>query len=413
MHRLKEHVILKRGREESLRRRHPWLFSGAVAQVNGNPASGATVAVLSADGEVQGYGAWSPHSQLRVRMWTFGEGEVSMHALLARRLREAIRFRHAVIDGQQSDAVRLVFSESDGIPGLVVDCYAEWLVCQFHSAGVDHWREYILRELHDLFPEKKIYDRSDDDIRRLEGLEPSAGDIGDGTPFDPVKIYEADRQLLVDIVHGHKTGMYIDQRDNRTLLSGVSKGKSLLNCFSYTGGFAVAALRGGAQSVMDIDSSADALDLGRRNVNMQGPLADRYQQQQQDVFSFLRTCRDSRMSFDIIVLDPPKFAASASAVERAARGYKDINLLAFKLLRPGGLLFTFSCSGHITPSLFRKIVADAAADAGVQALVARELGQSPDHPVSLSIPESLYLKGLLCRKQQDDGYEETPHTLDG
>jgi 23S rRNA (cytosine1962-C5)-methyltransferase len=164
---------------------------------------------------------------------------------------------------------------------------------------------------------------------------------------------------------------------------------------------------------MDIDSSADALDLARRNVNMQGPLADRYQQKQQDVFSFLRTCRDSRMSFDIIVLDPPKFAASASAVERAARGYKDINLLAFKLLRPGGLLFTFSCSGHITPSLFRKIVADAAADAGVHALVARELGQSPDHPVSLSIPESLYLKGLLCRKQQDDGYEETPHTLDG
>lgn len=391
-------IILKRGRDESLQRRHPWVFSGAVASIAGEPASGATVEVRSADGKVLGLGAWSPHSQIRVRMWTFGESPVFDASMLRTRIRDAAALRRTFISEDHTTAYRLVYSESDGIPGLIVDRYADWLVCQFLSAGAEYWRNDILKALREELPGLKLFERSDDETRGKEGLDPRSGDVGDGVPDTAVLVCENDMQLFVDLQHGHKTGLYLDQRDNRAMLREIAAGKDVLNCFSYTGGFAIAALAGGALSVVDCDSSADVLELAGRNVALMGETEGSYVQEQGDVFKILRTYRDARKSFDIIVLDPPKFASSAASVDKAARGYKDINLLAFKLLRPGGLLFTFSCSGHIVPALFRKIVADAAVDAGIDAVVLKEMTQSPDHPTALSVPESLYLKGLLCRR---------------
>ncbi len=391
-------IILKRGRDESLQRRHPWVFSGAVASITGEPASGATVEVRSADGKVLGLGAWSPHSQIRVRMWTFGESPVFDASMLRTRIGDAAALRRTFINEAQTTAYRLVYSESDGIPGLIVDRYADWLVCQFLSAGAEYWRNDILKALRDELPGLKLFERSDDETRSKEGLDPRSGDVGDGVPDTVVLVLENDLQLYVDLQHGHKTGLYLDQRDNRAMLREIAAGKDFLNCFSYTGGFAVAALAGGAASVVDCDSSADVLELAGRNVALMGETGGNYAQEQGDVFKILRTYRDARKAFDVIVLDPPKFASSAASVDKAARGYKDINLLAFKLLRPGGLLFTFSCSGHIVQPLFRKIVADAAVDAGIDAVVLREMTQSPDHPTALSVPESLYLKGLLCRR---------------
>jgi 23S rRNA (cytosine1962-C5)-methyltransferase len=388
---------LKRGREESLLRRHPWVFSGALDSVSDEPTSGATVLVRSADGRPLGYGAWSPHSQIRVRMWTFGEAPAPDSALIRERVRHAAALRSILLDPAVTDAYRVVFSEADGLPGLIVDRYADWLVCQFLSAGVEHWRDVIIDALRAEYPGSKLYERSDDESRGKEGLEMRSGDLGDGIPGSRILVRENGMPLFVDVLGGHKTGLYLDQRDNRALLRHFAAGKDVLNCFSYTGGFAVAALHGGATSVLDCDASADALALAGENAAMCPNTSGSYSQEQGDVFTVLRSYRDARKSFDAIVLDPPKFAHSAAAVNKAARGYKDINLLAFKLLRPGGLLFTFSCSGHIVPPLFRKIVADAAVDAGVEAVVLREMTQSADHPAALAVPESLYLKGLLCR----------------
>ncbi|MCZ7556262.1 MAG: class I SAM-dependent methyltransferase [Bacteroidia bacterium] len=391
-------VTLKRGREESLLRRHPWVFSGAVASVSGEVTAGATVLVRSAEGLQLGFGAWSPVSQIRIRMWGYGDSPAPDAALFRDRLRNAAALRSLVIDASVTDAYRVVFSEADGLPGLIVDRYADWLVCQFLSAGVEHWREAILDALREEFPGLRLYERSDEESRGKEGMEPRSGDLGDGQPDSAILIKENGMRLFVDVVTGHKTGLYLDQRDNRATLREFAAGKDVLNCFSYTGGFAVAALTGGAASVLDCDASADALALARENTAMCLHASAAYFQEQGDVFSVLRSFRDARKTYDIIVLDPPKFAHTAAAVNKAARGYKDINLLAFKLLRPGGLLFTFSCSGHIVPPLFRKIVADAAVDAGVDAVVLREMTQSGDHPAALSVPESLYLKGLLCKK---------------
>jgi 23S rRNA (cytosine1962-C5)-methyltransferase len=391
-------VILKRGREESLLRRHPWVFSGAVASVAGEPGAGATVLVRSADGRPLGFGAWSPVSQIRVRMWSFGDGPAPDPGLIRDRLRNAAALRALVIDTSATDAYRVVFSEADGLPGLIVDRYADWLVCQFLSTGVELWREVIIDALRAEFPGCKLYERSDDESRGKEGMEARSGDLGDGIPERSIAVRENGLRLFVDVLAGHKTGLYLDQRDNRALLREFAAGRDVLNCFSYTGGFAVAALAGGASSVLDCEASADVLALARENTGLSQPCSGVYAQEQGDVFTLLRSFRDARRSYDIVVLDPPKFAQSAAAVNKAARGYKDINLLAFKLLRPGGLLFTFSCSGHIVPPLFRKIVADAAVDAGVDAVVLREMTQSADHPAALGVPESLYLKGLLCRR---------------
>ncbi len=388
-------VTLKQGRDASLQRRHPWVFSGAVGRVDGDPASGATVRVHAADDSPVGVAAWSPSSQIRLRMWDFDADAVIDGDFFATRVTAALAQREQIFAGSDTDALRLISSEADGLPGCVVDRYGEVLVCQFLSAGADAQRTHVLASLRAHFPDALFYERSDGDARQKEGLPLHSGWMGESKATLPLQVREEGLQFAVDIEGGHKTGFYLDQRDNRALLGQMSGGASVLNCFSYTGGFAVHALAGGAVEVTDVDVSADALLLAAANVAANGFDDGRYAQEEADVFSYLRQCRDARRQFDVIVLDPPKFAASASQLDRAARGYKDINLLALKLLRPGGLLFTFSCSGHMTPQLFRKVLADAAADAGRDATLLVPLMQAPDHPVALHIPESWYLKGWV------------------
>ncbi|MBR9975513.1 MAG: class I SAM-dependent rRNA methyltransferase [Bacteroidetes bacterium] len=390
-------LTLKPGREDSVLRRHPWIFSGAVRNVDGTPQPGDTVLVRSSQGETLGAAAWSPDSQIRARLWHFDGDRAVDAAFFRERLDGAIRRRDAITADGQTNALRLISSEADGMPGLIVDRYGEVLVLQFLSAGAERWRGPLTDLLRERFPAAAFYERSDGDAREKEGLHARCGFIGSSELEFPCSVLEHGLRFAVRPDTGHKTGFYLDQRDNRVLLGSMCAGAEVLNCFSYTGGFAVFALAGGASHVTDVDVSAEALALARDNVAQNGFDAARYSQEEADVFVYLRRCRDERRQFDCIVLDPPKFAASKSQIDKAARGYKDINLLAMKLLRPGGLLFTFSCSGHMQLPLFQKIVADAAVDAGRNVTAQRVMTQSADHPILLSIPESWYLKGLLCR----------------
>jgi 23S rRNA (cytosine1962-C5)-methyltransferase len=389
---------LRRGRERSLRRRHPWIFSGAVARVDGEPAPGDTVDIRSDDGAWLARAAWSPASQIRARVWSFVDEPVD-EAFLRRRLAAAIEARAGLDDeaGEGPDACRLVHGESDGLPGLIVDRYGDTLVVQCLTVAVDRRRELIAGMLAELTGLDRVWERSDADVRGLEGLEPRAGPLLGDPPPDRIAIRDGGLRLWADVRRGHKTGAYLDQRSNRRRVGELARGRRVLDCFCYAGGFTVHALAGGAASAVAVDASADALDLVRANLTLNGLVDDRVGLVEGNVFEVLRGLRDRGSSFDLIVLDPPKFAATSGQRERAARGYKDINLLGFKLLAPGGLLVTFSCSGGVGPELFASIVAGAALDAGVDAQVVERLSQGADHPVLLSFPEGEYLKGLVCR----------------
>lgn len=390
-------VILKSGREKILRRRHPWIFSGAIEAVSGSPAAGATVEILSSQGERLGRGAFSPQSQIRVRIWSFEPDEEISPAFFRHRILQALQAREFLFSGTGTTAYRLINAESDGLPGLIVDRYGPFLVCQFLSSGIEHWKAVIVKELSSLSGTEGAYERSDADVRVKEGLKASVGVLQGAEPPDLVEIQEANVRFLVDIRRGQKTGFYLDQRENRIMAAKFSAGAEVLNGFSYTGGFGIWALKGGARRVTNVDSSENALALGRKSVLLNGMDPGWVEDVTGDVFKVLRSFRDRSRQFDLVVLDPPKFAESIDQVEKAARAYKDINLLAFKLLRPGGFLFTFSCSGHVGRDLFQKIVADAALDAGRDAAILHHLGQAPDHPVGLAFPEGAYLKGLVCR----------------
>jgi 23S rRNA (cytosine1962-C5)-methyltransferase len=389
-------ITLKRGRDKSVMRRHPWIFAGGIAEVAGDPAPGETVSVYADDGAVLGQGAWSPQSQISVRMWHFDDETTVDPDFLRERLQRALALRRQLYGDAADVAYRLVNAESDGIPGLVVDRYADVLVCQFLSVGADRWRQAFVDLLVELTDTASIYERSDVDVRRKEGLEPRTGLLYGDEPPEHVTIREGEIRYLVDVRTGHKTGFYLDQRDARAVVPAYLRGE-VLNCFAYTGAFAVAALRGGADHVTNIDSSADAIAMGNRHLELNGLPADALEPMVGDVFHQLRRFRDSRRDFDGIILDPPKFAESKEKVNGACRGYKDINLLAMKLLRPGGTLVTFSCSGLITPALFERTVAFAASDAGRDVQVLRRLDQAADHPSTLQFPEANYLKGLICR----------------
>lgn len=391
-------IILKAGREKSLRQGHPWIFSGAVARVESDAQPGDTVAIRSARGEFLAWAAFSPSSQIRARVWSFEEQERVDVSFLRKRLQAALSLRDMTVSAGETDAIRLVHGESDGLPGLVVDRYGDVLVMQVLSCGIEAWRDVLADLLVELTGAQTVYERSDVDVRALEGLATRSGLLkGKALPAEVV-IEEHGLKFLVDSRSGQKTGFYIDQRRNRKRLAEYAAGKTVLNCFCYTGAFSVYALAGGAESVLSIDSSAEALALARQNLAINGLPVERAEWLEADVFAALRKLRDQARSFDLIVLDPPKFAPTAAQAERAARGYKDINLLAFKLLNPGGVLFTFSCSGGISPALFQKIVAGAAQDAQVEAVIVERLAQGPDHPVSLNFPEGEYLKGLVCVK---------------
>lgn len=396
-------IILHAGREKSLYRHHPWIFSGAVGRIDGHPEVGETVDVISTKGEFLAKAAYSPASNIRARAWSWLDTPIDAE-FLKTKLDAAILRRNSLsglnsLTGPttQTNAMRLVHAESDGIPGLVVDRYGDdLLVIQVLTAGAEYWRETIADLLIELTGIPNIYERSDVDVRKLEGLEPRSG-ILRGTLPESVILEEHGIQFNVDVVNGHKTGFYLDQRENRHLVGQLAEGRDVLNCFCYTGGFSIHAVAGGAQSVFSIDTSGEALKLGAENAALNGQPSEIHTWREGDVFKELRTFRDSRKTFDLIILDPPKFAPTKAQVKRAARGYKDINLLAFKLLRPGGILVTFSCSGGMDMPLFQKIVADAALDAGVDAQIVQKLGQGADHPIALNFPEGEYLKGLVCQ----------------
>jgi len=390
-------VRLKAGREKSLLRRHPWVFAGAIDSLDGAPQDGDTVRVLGQDGDFLAWAAYSPGSQIRLRVWSWRADERIDAFFFRQRLSRAIAVRAELIPAERSNALRLVHGESDGLPGLIVDRYADTLAAQFLSSGAERWKETLADLLLELTGAGRLYERSDADVRRLEGLAERSGPLRGDPPPQRLPIHENGLKFWVDVAHGHKTGHYLDQRDNRRRLMQLAGGRQMLDCFAYTGGFSVHALAGGAESVFVVDSSAEALALARENLRLNDLPAERAEWQEGDVFQVLRGLRDRGRSFDLIVLDPPKFAPTAAHVEQAARGYKDINLLAFKLLRPGGLLFTFSCSGGIGVELFQKIVAAAALDAGAQAQIVEYLHQAPDHPVALNFPEGTYLKGLVVR----------------
>ncbi len=390
-------VIIKPGREKSLLRRHPWVFSGAIERIEGNPSSGETVEVLLHGGTLIGRGAYSPSSQIAVRIWSFDPSETISPEFFSHRLFRAIAMRGDAASCSDKGAARLVNAESDGLPGVVVDRYANWLVVQLMTAGAEYWRECIARELNRILPSSGIYERSDVDVRSKEGLPLRKCLLRGAEPPELVEIIENGNRFAVDIRNGHKTGFYLDQSDNRRIVSELARGADVLDCFSYTGGFAVAAVSAGARRAICVDSSAEALELSRRNFLANGLESGSVEHVEGDVFAVLRRYRDEGRRFDLVVLDPPKFAESRSLIGRASRGYKDINLLAMKLIETGGVLVTFSCSGLVSPELFQKIVADAALDAGRYAVIVRRLFQAWHHPVALPFPEGSYLKGLVCK----------------
>jgi 23S rRNA (cytosine1962-C5)-methyltransferase len=389
-------ITLKAGREKSLLRRHPWIFSGAVEHVEGEPQPGETVDLRSANGEFLARAAYSPSSQIRARVWTFEEAESVDRDFFRRRLHSAMDTRAHFRLETLSNAYRLVYAESDGIPGLIVDRYSDVLVLQSLTTGAEFWKQTLADLLIEKTGLSTIFERSDADVRELEGLAPVVGSLR-GERYSPtLKIMEHGLKFHVNLQSGHKTGFYLDQRENHLRLRDRSHSKDVLDCFCYTGGFTVNTLAGGAKSVLSIDSSAEALELCEKNIALNNLDPARQTSREGDVFQLLRRLRDEGRSFDMVILDPPKFAPTSAQVERAARAYKDINLFAFKLLRPGGTLVTFSCSGGIDAGLFQKIVAAAALDAGADAQIVEHLSQAPDHPISLHFPEGAYLKGLIC-----------------
>ncbi|OGO61587.1 MAG: 23S rRNA methyltransferase [Chloroflexi bacterium RBG_19FT_COMBO_47_9] len=389
-------LILKPGREESLLRRHPWIFSGAVSEVVDTPEAGATVDVYSSHGDFLARAAYSPCSNIRARIWSWNQDEKIDASFFYHTIKQSMLLRETnKILFPETNAIRLVHGESDGLPGLVVDRYNDVIVVQLLTAGVEYWRDEIVEVLKEIPGTAAIYERSEADVRELEGLGPQKGLLWGCELEEHIIIVENGLSFLVDVRRGHKTGFYLDQRLNRLITRKLVSRRDVLDCFSYTGGFSLNSLLGGASSVVAVDSSSDALGTLLANLEYNQLTRDHLGILEGDVFQVLRQFRDQDKSFDLIILDPPKFAHTASMAERAARGYKDINLLAFKLLRSGGVLVTFSCSGGVSNDLFQKIVAGAALDAGVDARILTYLHQDADHPVALNFPEGAYLKGLV------------------
>ncbi len=390
-------VRLREGKERSLLRGHPWIFESAVAR--GAADAGETVRVESHAGEFLAWAAFSPLSKIRLRAWSFDAAQRIDAAFMAARVQQAVAARERM--DIRSDGLRLVHGESDGLPGLVVDRYGDTLVVQFLSCGVERWKTALVSALLQSTGAARIYERSDTNARELEGLKPVSGWLH-GSGATEMSLTEHDWRLTLDVATGHKTGFYLDQRDNRLSLFSHAQRLNfarVLNCYCYTGGFTVAALLGGAGHVTSIDSSAPALERARQHVALNGIDAQRAEFLDADVNASLRTFIGAARQFDAIVLDPPKLAPTVAHAERAARAYKDINRLAFKLLAPGGVLFTFSCSGGISADLFHKIVASAGIDAEVDGFITQRLGGAADHPMTLRFPEGEYLKGLVVVKR--------------
>lgn len=389
-------VQLSRGREHALKRHHPWIFSGAIADTNGEPQPGDVVAVLAASGDCLGHGLWNPHSQLAVRVLTWGPEPFDDNSWPGR-VSAAIDRRASLLEDPDTDAYRLIHSEADGLPGCIVDRYGDWLSLQLSTLGLERRWQSIADELERRLTPRGILLRVDEDIREKEQLTLEPGILRGEAPPEDLTITEQGRRYTVDLVGGHKTGFYLDQRPNRARLAAHAADREVLDAFCYSGGFTVAAALAGARRVISVDSSARALELTRRNRAGNGLAVADDDHVEANVFEYLRSARDRRASFDAIVLDPPKLARSRRQLDSALRAYKDANLLALKLLRPAGLLFTFSCSGAVSVDDFRKMLTHASADSGRDVQIIETLAPGSDHPGLATLPESEYLKGYVCR----------------
>jgi len=391
-------LVLLPGKDPHPPRHHPWIFAAAVDRLEGRARAGDTVEVVAANGRPLARAAWSPESKIRARVWTFDTQEIVDDAFFKRRVQAAVERRQLLPELREQEGLRLLHGESDGLPGVIADRYGDTVVLQLTATGADKWRQALVRALHRATGCARIYERSDSDVRRLEGLLPVAGWLLGAASPTPLSIVENGVRMRVDIVSGHKTGFYLDQRDNRLLTRLLAAGRRTLNCFCYSGGFSLQALAGGASQVLSIDSSGPALATAAENLALNPRLdASRAEWREADVFNELRLLKSSGERFDLIILDPPKFAPSAAHAERAARAYRDINVHGFRLLSPGGLLMSYSCSGGISSGHFQEIVADAAVAAGREARIMRRLTAPADHPVGLNFSEGEYLKGLLCQ----------------
>lgn len=386
-------LVLKKEREKPILQGHPWIYSGAIERLEGEAGSGETVLVKDGWDHILGRAAYSPTSKIRARMWSWDENEVIGDSFFRNKLRIAISLRDTI----PSNAYRLINAESDHLPGLVVDRYADFLVLQSLTAGVEYWKKTIVDCLAELTGVGNVYERSDVEVRALEGLPERCGVLVGKEPPAAIEIEENGLRFLVDIRSGQKTGFYLDQRENRAKIIPYVNDKSVLNCFCFSGAFGVYAIQGGASTLTSVDSSAEAIELAKKNTALNFPDFRKQEWVVADVFAYLRQLRDQQRTFDCIILDPPKFAPTRKLAEQAARGYKDINLLAFKLLNPGGILITFSCSGGISAEFFQAILSGAAGDAKRTVIVQERLFQSRDHMVSLHFPEGEYLKGFICR----------------
>lgn len=390
-------IILAKGREKSLLRRHPWIFSGAIERVEGKPLSGETLDVFDKGGNWLARAAWSADSQIRGRVWTFDRDEQIDQDFFVRRLQQAQQWRNVVAARDDLTGYRLIAGESDGLPGITIDRYDDFLVLQLLSSGAEFQRLNLMNALRECYPECNIYERSDVAVRKKEGLKQVTGLLHGEEPPKLLPIRENGVQILVDIKEGHKTGFYLDQRESRLAASRYVNGKKVLNCFCYTGAFGLFALKGNCKQVVNVDVSQPALDIARQNAELNGFDMSRAEFVRADVFKLLREYREQGEKFDVIIMDPPKFIENKGQLAGGCRGYKDINMLAMQLLNPGGTLLTYSCSGLMESGLFQKILADAALDAKREVQFVEQFTQAADHPVLSTYPEGLYLKGFACR----------------
>ncbi|MGC9421531.1 class I SAM-dependent methyltransferase [Vibrio sp.] len=391
-------IYLVKGRDKSLRRKHPWVFSRGISKVEGDPQLGETVDIYTHDGQWLAKAAYSPHSQIRARVWSFNNENIDSDFFI-KRIQQAQKLRDELIERDGVTGYRLIAAESDGLPGITIDKYDNYLVCQLLSAGAEYQKPHLIAALKHCFADCHIYERSDVAVRKKEGLEERVGVLHGEVPPEVVVIEENGIKIRVDIIGGHKTGFYLDQRDSRQQSMKYVKDKEVLNCFSYTGGFGLYALKGGAKRVINADVSQPALDNAKMNAELNefDISKKRAVFLNADVFKLLREYREQGTQFDVVIMDPPKFAESKAQLNGACRGYKDINMLAMQILKPGGTLLTYSCSGLMDQVLFQKIIADAALDAGRDVKFIERFEQAADHPVDTAYPEGFYLKGFACK----------------
>lgn len=391
-------IYLEKGRDKSLRRKHPWIFSRGVQKVEGEPASGETVDVFSHSGEWLAKAAYSPESQIRARVWSFEKQQIDTQ-FFVKRIQQAQLLRDDIIVRGGLTGYRLIAAESDGLPGVTIDRYQNFLVCQLLSAGAELNKSQIVDALVQCFPDCNVFERSDVSIRKKEGLNETMGLLHGDVPPDSVIIEENGIKISVDITKGHKTGFYLDQRDSRLQSMKYVQDKDVLNCFSYTGGFGLYALKGGAKRVINADVSQPALDIAKQNaiLNDFDISKKRAVFLNADVFKLLREYRDQGTKFDVVIMDPPKFISSKNNINSGAKGYKDINMLAMQILNPGGTLLTYSCSGLMSADLFQKVIADAAVDSGRSVKFIERFQQAADHITDTAYPEGFYLKGFACK----------------